>query len=482
MLATMEDLPNEILGQIFELCVDEDVDMPSRLANSYQSNDYPSAPLDTTKAPWVLSHVSSRWRGLALSSPGLWTAFDINWLDRDDEKDLPYIETLLVLQLERCGNQPLSISWYQISCPKSVHRLLCSKAEQWTNVTLRSERSGIEWFFGFREQFTNITNLHLRFEVHGGDWNGVSQLQEQYGYFFGMFRNTSKLRRLKLSGDYEVMPYIVPEIPWSQLIHFTAVGLSNGSIRESFFGVLPLIENVKICSLKTIPLDEAPSGSFTLAHLHTLTLEQESELDSLLNVLVAPSLRSLNLLGWGLYSFPSLLRLIDRSSCHITHLSIYDIQQHHGCGAFLEFLCAEQLESVEMLEIASSTLVIPEVLDAFHLPQATSTLDDKNGVRVVLPQLQSLVIMDIIDDGDKGSGSGSDDEGSGLELYSSKLVDMLASRTITGAFSAKVSRLKSLTIRGEDDSFHWFKDPDSIARFEELQRNGLLYSHIVQNW
>ncbi|KAI3603767.1 hypothetical protein WG66_006720, partial [Moniliophthora roreri] len=63
-------LPNDILAQIFQLCVDKDISEPNKLVGteSCDPSRYPGS-LDTKKAPWVFTHVCRRWRVWHCRSP-----------------------------------------------------------------------------------------------------------------------------------------------------------------------------------------------------------------------------------------------------------------------------------------------------------------------------------------------------------------------------------------------------------------------------
>ncbi|KAJ8089392.1 hypothetical protein PM082_014640 [Marasmius tenuissimus] len=179
--------------------------MQSLLNDYFQNHAYPTETLDTTKSPWVLSQVSQRWRNLALASPCLWSSFDINWIPRRIPKprDLLSIDTLLSLQLNRCCDQPLSVSWYHDCCDMEILRRLCSKADQWTKVTLRVRKSSFETLLDYRGRFLNITNLHLRIEVGDeGVWDEQSSWQREYGYLAGLFQNGTKRNKTASTDDF----------------------------------------------------------------------------------------------------------------------------------------------------------------------------------------------------------------------------------------------------------------------------------------
>ncbi|KAK1226874.1 hypothetical protein PQX77_010138 [Marasmius sp. AFHP31] len=469
--SSIDALPNEILGELFALCVDADIDMRSILDDSYQTDDYPSVTLDTAKSPWVLSQVSQRWRNLALALPWLWSFFDINWHEGHNRKsDLPFIKTRLSLQLERCCDQPLSISWYHGSCDTAILQKICSKAIQWTHVTIRVRKASFESLLNFHGRFSNITSLHLRFEIgEPGEWEEQSLWQKEYGYLAGIFRNAEKLRRMTISGDYAVMPHITPEIPWKRIEHFSAINIAtNRSLTESFYGVLPLMERLEICRL-SVPWysQEVSWNSFTtFPRLHSLVIEAEEYhlegLGLLSGFLITPSLKAVTFEDRCPSSFEPLQHLIDRSSCHLEYLCFDMLYRPVHIEALVDFLRSYQASSVHVLEISWPVLASEGFLEAFHF------FPTGNPKRIhIVPHLQTLHVVD-----EENSGK--------LQLadlsLGSRLVDALASRrNISSLSPGSVSRLETLTIRGNGNHV-LLDDLDTSIQLEGLCSEGLSYT------
>ncbi|KAJ7140959.1 hypothetical protein C8R44DRAFT_239315 [Mycena epipterygia] len=89
-LCPISRLPPDVLGEIF---------MWSLCANGFQSlNSRGRLALE----PLMVSHVSSRWRDVAISTPSLWSTI---WVDRPREAHVPMVE----LWLERSRRCPLII-------------------------------------------------------------------------------------------------------------------------------------------------------------------------------------------------------------------------------------------------------------------------------------------------------------------------------------------------------------------------------------
>ncbi|KAJ7036626.1 hypothetical protein C8F04DRAFT_474856 [Mycena alexandri] len=90
----------------------------------------------TTESPWILTHVSRRWRAVAISSPALWSALSISFLDNDyPSYPLPMIETQLVrahnLKIHFYGSQT-----YDSQPQTEIFPRLTAHASRWEELSL----------------------------------------------------------------------------------------------------------------------------------------------------------------------------------------------------------------------------------------------------------------------------------------------------------------------------------------------------------
>ncbi|KAJ7246152.1 hypothetical protein B0H12DRAFT_768396 [Mycena haematopus] len=80
ILSPLRRIPLEILAEIFSCTLPR----------------VPEAPPDIAESPWVLTHVSSRWRAVAVSKSSLWSQIYLNfWLEQD------YSSAMIKTQIER---------------------------------------------------------------------------------------------------------------------------------------------------------------------------------------------------------------------------------------------------------------------------------------------------------------------------------------------------------------------------------------------
>ena len=92
-------LPIELCIRIFEFCVSADAE---QLWNFFFD--------DTTKAPWVLSQVCSRWRTIVHESPNLWSVVRVSTdLIEDSRQPLEAATELLSHYLMRSKLMPISL-------------------------------------------------------------------------------------------------------------------------------------------------------------------------------------------------------------------------------------------------------------------------------------------------------------------------------------------------------------------------------------
>lgn len=133
---TSINLPNEILGQIFLFVV-------SRALGEYSSSE-----LD-------ISHVSSRWRSIAITLPPLWSSICVLAYE-DPESD--GVRSLTELYLERSGNAPLDI-FLDVSGADSLVCRLWLHAHRWRSVHLIPFEHNN--FLDTRDEFPILESLSL---------------------------------------------------------------------------------------------------------------------------------------------------------------------------------------------------------------------------------------------------------------------------------------------------------------------------------
>lgn len=156
--SSISTLPPEILGEIFVRCLpQEQFPVPSG-----------------REAPLLLTHVSSQWRKLALSTPELWAALHVDYKDPDE--DIPATE----LWLSRSGCCPLSLS-IAIDFNEQPHQdildLLCKHSHRWRHIRFDFRRLLCAAMYTLVPAHDNLMQL-TTFEFHARDISdsNVSQI------------------------------------------------------------------------------------------------------------------------------------------------------------------------------------------------------------------------------------------------------------------------------------------------------------------
>ncbi|KAJ8088709.1 hypothetical protein PM082_013952 [Marasmius tenuissimus] len=446
-------LPNEIVGYIFRLSVDADVD-PTTLMSRLDRNQLFPSTLDTKRLPWTLGQVCRRWRHLALSLPNLWTTIDINW-DGNlmGERARPFLERRLSLLLQRSSDRPLSISWYQGSCPDRVPlSMLCSVSFRWKAATIRTGTKGLRQLSVYSGLFSNLVRLHLHFE------EGMLSEPGERDAPFSTFSTAPALRELSLSGnDDSISHRLNTQIPWHQITRFSVKDFSPINIRT----ILPLLANVEECILDSFDLSGGSLYPTILPRLHLLDVYPPTvdAAVSFFQSLTLPKLRSVEL---GTFDgntgiADSFVELLERSSCQLEKASLYYLDE----ADLVRVLQSPRMHHVSTMDLCGSYLddgsrphydgVSDEVLHILSLPLPN---DDRH---MILPHLRSLTL----------SGS--------TQWTDAALVKMLASRRrIDHLSTGSVSRLEKvgLDLEGEDYK-ELIKDEWARTLLDTLREEGL---------
>ena len=326
----MTRIPPEILAYIFELYV-------ARFGELTLDGVNP-------RGPFFLTQVCTLWKAVAESDPNLWTTihfyFPESHTDRDD--DVPRVEPLLDIHLQRSGALPISFTFID-----------CRAYDLRTNDL--------------------ITSLVDRLRTHAQRWKSIS-LQLSCGYFHLLYKFTPcdlpTLEHFCMNGDDRVgwghrnrlcldldsatnlksFAYGTTELQedyinlrWENLteVSFAFSSRVQGAGRTLYHQMrhLAKCQNITTCSLGIEDgirprLDSIQT--ITLPCLHTLRVRRLSQApdayaDSVINPLVLPQLHTLELDAsnlvitdqqWHNHTFPDLLA---RSGCSLLHLSIQDI-------------------------------------------------------------------------------------------------------------------------------------------------------------
>jgi hypothetical protein len=295
-------LPYEVAADIFVQC------LPS-------SKFVPPSP---HHAPMLLSQVSAPWRNICFSTPRLWSSLSID-LRRTRETGMKSVElTMIGAWLSRAESCPLSISLATNTfVDQDLWNTFFSFSSQWRHIRINSlppakfphelEVPLLESFelifrdLGFTYAQQPSTMLH---------WSSASSLRR-----FGWVISGHEYQSLCLD--------------WSRLTHLTL------NTRMSVEDCLDIFERSRALTHAAFQcvttLQSFPScrDLIYLPQLQSFGVCADKSIASLLDALVLPNLRefvfgAIGNQGLELWPQSSFLSLIDRSSCALKNLYIYD--------------------------------------------------------------------------------------------------------------------------------------------------------------
>ncbi|KAL0065700.1 hypothetical protein AAF712_007341 [Marasmius tenuissimus] len=397
-------LPIEILGNIFRLCVDEDVDLPTRMTRLHQNPSY-LPTLDTAQSPWTLGQVCRRWRELVISLPDLWTAVDINWdSDYVGERTRLLIERRVSLLLQRSLDRSLYISWHQDSCQDRILSMLCSRSFQWRAATIRTGLKGLRHLSAYSGLFPGLSELHLHFEQD--EW----EEQDETDDAFSVFRDTPALCVLTLSGDTLISSRLKRQFPWEQITRFNVKGYSyyDAEVSINVHDILGLLVNVEECFLDYFSFGDHPfSNRITLFKLHSFGILSPSDVDavSIFQSLTLPKLNSMMVGDSDLDYDPrfaeSLIQLLTLSGCQLEKATFYHLHELD----LIDILQSPVMQSIHTLSLRGTLQFPPSSEDGITSPgleyygvsdevlcALTLPLPDENLDNLVLPRLRSITL------------------------------------------------------------------------------------------
>ncbi|KAJ7665912.1 hypothetical protein DFH06DRAFT_262610 [Mycena polygramma] len=294
-----ERLPTEILGEIFLWCDP----LPDAGGFSMQY------------APWLLTHVSRRWRAVAISTPALWRKISVDMVPLTDLERMEAIFQLTFLVLQRSAQSPISvlIAGDNMMPNWPVLHLLMSTCERWDDLRLYADGVIICALTPIRGRLHQL----LRLDIFRSDDDTPSTVLD-------IFHQAPSLREVSLAHD----SYLTIPLPWNQLTEFST----------AYIDLAPIVSTLReLVNLEVLTLDRLEGSEtvrnfypFQLPRLRELTITadhgQDGHPGGLLDHLSLPALVCLSLDCEDITICPHLTTLITRSACHLDSLSlsIYD--------------------------------------------------------------------------------------------------------------------------------------------------------------
>ncbi|KAK6978003.1 F-box domain-containing protein [Favolaschia claudopus] len=300
-------LPNEIIGEIF-----------LRFLPPYPKPPPPTGIL----SPTSLTQICRQWRNIALSTPALWRAIDVDsaaitayqWMQAE------YTASLLQLWLERSSPYPLSIRVVRFDPSAPLLSILLSHQARWEHfeATCYNARVLVNLALDAPMPLLRSFSLHFTCEELGDPKRSILQ-------------NAPLLRTVSVD-DCGVLGVT---LPWSQLTSLNLRCLYPEECMSIFQHALRLVH----CTLHLWDGSEAPQGDDQSDHaqedvvlpcLETLIIQPSSDVDpEFLTRLIMPALLHLSLpeafLTWPEDDpIPYLKELLAKYGCQLQELQIFD--------------------------------------------------------------------------------------------------------------------------------------------------------------
>ncbi|KAJ7747203.1 hypothetical protein B0H14DRAFT_2477750 [Mycena olivaceomarginata] len=296
ILSPLRRIPPEILAHIFLLS------LPS-------ISDTRNEPWDICleRSPWVLTHVSRRWRAVALASPALWCRIIIRSTDISDDSEICSLP-MLAAQLARSSNSLLEIIFdYETFNDKSggdvaqeALQTLAQHSARWK--ILRITASQFMQLSSVRGRLPLLEHLSVWGRCEETDDDGSSPPPPEISHF----ATAPRLRYVEVDDGFPAF-----DLPWAQLTRYEARGLWSDHI-----SALMHLKNAELCSfiIADGPDLEDTSGSHIveLPKLRQLQVSTEKyhqviEKDGVWSkCLRVPGLKELAISDGLLQDFPSL--------------------------------------------------------------------------------------------------------------------------------------------------------------------------------
>ncbi|KAJ7032062.1 hypothetical protein C8F04DRAFT_1109087 [Mycena alexandri] len=298
-------LPPEILVRIFRWCD------PSR--DGVYTNGFL-----IKETPWLLTHVSSLWRNVAISTPILWRHLSVKFNARNSlaEKQYNNVEGtfhLTNLFLKRSVQCPLEvyISGDLTTAVWPVLERIMTSCERWEALTVFADGPLIQSLVPIKGRLPNLGTL----EVTRGDAD-----EESPNTTVDLFSLVPAL----YEGTFRYDPAFVLLLPWNQLT----------TLKTGYSEIGPILDTLRqLTNLMYLTLDrfadDTPMEEFPPAYLPRLrelelTIEsgEEGHHGALLDCLVLPSLDCLSIDCEDLAVAPHLTALLGRSNCPLDSITL----------------------------------------------------------------------------------------------------------------------------------------------------------------
>ncbi|KAJ6481629.1 hypothetical protein C8R45DRAFT_307946 [Mycena sanguinolenta] len=342
MLSPLRGMPPEVLSEIFSWT------LPS-------TSDALSIGSDMVQSPWLLTHVSSRWRAVCLSNTSLWSRIAINYASNPPQT---YSLALVEAQMDRA--QKLHIHFYGRAEADSelqieMFKLLVKQSSRWEELALGITPVMLPLLPAFRDCIPSLKRIWIRSD----------DLHEEV-QFLDCFQTAPSLVNFGAKNLHHFIPITFPAQHLTQYRleaplqwHLTILGLAHNLIQAHIIVDfdeelwvekteiirLPYLRWVFVSHSQALVYLEAPA----LEGFGSCVLPQDTDIDIV-----------------------HLESFLDRSQCTLRRLCLRDCDAHtivEILGRFpsiTDLAITDESHSQEDFELLVSTLTSPAVAPQLH--------------------------------------------------------------------------------------------------------------------
>jgi F-box-like len=360
-------LPYEVVAHIFTQC------LPS--SNFVAPNRH--------DAPMLLSQVSASWRSNCFSTPRLWSSLSIDLRRRAWPGVMKQTELAMIgAWLSRAAGCPLSI--YLASdtfIDQDLWNMFFSFSSQWRHIKINSCPPAK---FPHKLEVPLLETFELIFQRH----DNPDYVQQPSSMLH--WSSASRLRRFGwVIPEYEYHSSSM-DLDWSRLTHLALNAPMSVADCLDIFERSQALTHVAFQCVATLRSFPSRPDLIYLPQLQSFSICADHDITSLLDSLVLPNIHefvfnSVTSRVSSLWPQSSFLRFIDRSSCALRNLHIYDSPS--TTDELLDCLRHTQTSLISLtLQSHGIPLVNDEVLDLLTVVDG----------RCLCPKLRGLALYNCI--------------------------------------------------------------------------------------
>ncbi|KAL1752711.1 hypothetical protein FB107DRAFT_292943 [Schizophyllum commune] len=311
-VAHVDRIPAEIYTLIFEFSVS----MDALSAYNFFFDD-------TTKAPWLLGQVCSRWRTIVHDAPTLWTIVRLSTcLLQEGPQPEESIVEMLVYYLERSKSLPISLFLLSEEYfPEPILAPLLDCSDRWRDVFLFLHPDHLPRFVPIRDRLHQLRTMSLIPTVPSNTAD----------YMRDMFKAAPSLESLALNGHSLELGL---SFPWAQIRIFEANYVDPADILR----IMPSMPRMLRLQLGREPPERTleDTTNWIVRHngIRSLSLNSiddhiEGHPADLIDHLDLPAMSSLSIQCDRAENMEAISDLLQRSACTIRELKL-DIRFDHA--------------------------------------------------------------------------------------------------------------------------------------------------------